>query len=78
MHKNLAGEHHGKKTFERPRHRSEDNIKVDLKETGWEAVEWIQVAQDKTKQWALMNTVVNILVPSKAGNFLTSRVTISF
>jgi len=34
-----------------------DNIKMGLKETGWESVEWIHLDQDRKKWWALVNTV---------------------
>jgi hypothetical protein len=30
--------------FGRPRHRWEDNITVDLRETGWEDVDWMNLA----------------------------------
>jgi hypothetical protein len=30
----------------RPRHRWEDNIKMALKEIGWEGIDWIKLAQD--------------------------------
>jgi hypothetical protein len=31
----------------RPRRRWEDNIKMDLRETGWDGMEWIDLAQDR-------------------------------
>jgi hypothetical protein len=37
----------GKKKLGRPRPRWEDNIIMDLMETGWEMVEWIPLAQDR-------------------------------
>jgi hypothetical protein len=43
-------------------HRWEDNIKVDLKDTGCKGVVWIYLAQD-------VNTVLNLRIPYKAGNF---------
>jgi hypothetical protein len=40
-----------------------DNIKIDLRERGWEVMDWIDLAQDR-KQWrALANTVMNLRVP---------------
>jgi hypothetical protein len=36
----------GKRPLRRPRHRWEDGIKIDLREIGWEGVEWIHLAQD--------------------------------
>jgi len=29
-------------------------------ETGWEGVDWMQLAQDKDQWWALVNTVINL------------------
>jgi hypothetical protein len=34
-------------TLQRTRHRWEDNIKMDLRETGWRRVDWIHLAQDR-------------------------------
>jgi hypothetical protein len=62
----------GKRQSGRPSRRWENNnIRMDVKETGWEGVNWILVAQDRGQWWALMNTVINLRVPYKAGNFLT-------
>ena len=47
----------------RPRHRWEDNIKMDLKEVGCGYMDWIKLAQDKDRWRALVNAVVNLLVP---------------
>jgi len=38
-----------KEALERHRHRRKDNIKTDLKETGWDGVDWIYLAQDRNK-----------------------------
>ena len=40
---------------ERPRCIWEDNIKMSVKGTGWENVDWINVAQDRDKWRAVMN-----------------------
>jgi len=34
----------------RPRRRWEDNIRMDLREIGWEDVNWMHLAQDRD-QW---------------------------
>jgi hypothetical protein len=44
----LVRRHEGKKRFERRRRRWEDT-EMDLQETGWEDVDWINLAQDKEK-----------------------------
>jgi hypothetical protein len=54
-----------KKPLQRPMHRWKDNRR-DLTETWWEGVEWIQLAQDTDKWWA-SETVMNHLLPYKAG-----------
>jgi len=41
----LVGISEGKKQLGKPRYRSEDNIKMDLKEIGCECVNWIRLAQ---------------------------------
>jgi hypothetical protein len=46
----------------RPRHRCEDNIKIDLKEIRWEGIDWIHLAQDRNLWWALVNMTVNLWV----------------
>jgi hypothetical protein len=36
---------------------------MDLRETGWEVVEWMHLDQDREKWWAVVNTVMNLWVP---------------
>jgi hypothetical protein len=40
----------GKRPQGRPRHRWEDNIKMDLREIGIDGANWIQLAQNRV-QW---------------------------
>jgi hypothetical protein len=40
----LVGKPEGKTSLERPRHRWEDNIKMDLQEVGWGGMDWIELA----------------------------------
>jgi hypothetical protein len=40
-----------------------DNIKIDLREIGRDGVDWIDLAQDRYKGRALVNTVMNLRVP---------------
>jgi hypothetical protein len=47
----------------RPRRRWVDNIKMDLFVIGWGGVDWIALAQDRDKWRALVNAVMNLLVP---------------
>jgi hypothetical protein len=41
----------------------DDNIRMNLRETVWEDVEWMHLAQDRNQWWALVNTVMNLRVP---------------
>jgi hypothetical protein len=43
----LVGKLEVKRPFRRARPKWEDNIRMDLREVGWEAVDWIYVAQDR-------------------------------
>jgi hypothetical protein len=47
----------------RPRRRWVDNIKMDLREIGFGDVDWINLAQDRDRWRALVNTVMNLRVP---------------
>jgi hypothetical protein len=59
----LVGTSEGKRPLGRPRRRWVDNIKVDLRERGWDCMDWIDVAQDRDQWRALVNTVMNRLFP---------------
>ena len=67
----LVGKPEGKRPLGRPRHRWEDNIKIDLWEVGGRG-DWMELAQDRYRWQALVNTVMNLRVPLSAWNFLTS------
>jgi hypothetical protein len=59
-----VGKPAGRKPLGRPRHRWEDNIKMDLREVGWGGgADWIDVAQDRDRWQALVYTVMNLWVP---------------
>jgi hypothetical protein len=38
-------------------------IKIDLREIGWDGVDWVDQAQDRDKWRALANKVMNLRVP---------------
>jgi hypothetical protein len=59
----LVGRPEGRRPLRRPRRRWEDNIKIDLREIGFGDVDWIRLAQDRDRWWALVNTVMNLRVP---------------
>jgi hypothetical protein len=59
----LVGRPEGKRPLGRPRGRWENNIKLDLRETGIDRANWIQLAQDRVQWRAFVNTVMNIRFP---------------
>jgi hypothetical protein len=58
----LMGKPEGKRPLGRPRRRWEDGIRMDLREIGWRSVDWIQLAQDRDRWRAVVNTVTNFWV----------------
>jgi hypothetical protein len=62
----------GKKPLGRCKCRLEDNIKMDLRETGWESTDWVHLVQDKDQWQALVNMVMDFW------NSISTCATISF
>jgi hypothetical protein len=58
-----VGKPEGKRPLGRPRRRWVDSIKIDLRETGWEGMDWIDLVQDRGQWRALVNTAMNLRVP---------------
>jgi hypothetical protein len=63
VHRVLVGRPKRKRPLGRPRRGWEDNIKMDLQETGGGHVDWIELAQDRDRWRALVGTVRNFRVP---------------
>jgi hypothetical protein len=59
----LVGKPGGKRPLGRTRRRWVDNIKMNLREIGWDGVDWIDLAQDSDQWRALVNTVMTLRVP---------------
>jgi len=59
----LVGKPEGKRPLGRPRHRWEDNIKMDLHEVGSGSIDWLKLAQDRDRWQALVDAVMNLQVP---------------
>jgi hypothetical protein len=59
----LVGKPEGKRSLGRPRRRCVDNIKADLRDIGWDGMDWIELVQDRNQWSALVNTVMNLRVP---------------
>jgi hypothetical protein len=60
--RNAYGVLEGKRPLGRPRHRWEDNIKMDLKEIECGDMDWINLADDRDQRQALVNTIMNLQV----------------
>jgi len=59
----LVGKPEVKRPLGRPRRRWEDYIKMDLHEVGRGGMDWIELARDRDRWWALVNAVMNLRVP---------------
>ena len=62
MHRVLVGKPEGNRPLGRPRCRWEYNSKMDLQEVGGDG-DWMELAQDRDRWRALVNTVMNLRVP---------------
>ena len=59
----LTGKPTGLRPLGRPRHRWEDNIRMDLEEIGINVGNWVHSAQDRNYWRALVNAALNLRVP---------------
>jgi hypothetical protein len=55
----LVGRPEGWRPLGRPRRRWEDNVKIDIREIGFGVVGWIDLAQDRDRWRAVVNTIMN-------------------
>jgi len=74
----LVGKPEEKRPLGRPRHRWEDNIKMDLQEVGCGVMDWIELAENRDRWRAIVKAVMNLRVPYNAGIFVTSCKSVSF
>jgi hypothetical protein len=58
-----VGKPEEKRPLGRPRHRWEDNIKMDSQEVGGGRGDWMELAQDRERWRALVSKVKNLRVP---------------
>ena len=62
VHRVLVGKPEGKRLLGRSRRRWEDNIKMGLQEVGGGGGNWMELAQDRDRWRALVNTLMNFRV----------------
>jgi hypothetical protein len=62
MYRVLVGKPKGMRPLERPWHRWEDNIKMDLQEVVCGGMEWIDLAQDREMWQAVVNELMHLQV----------------
>ena len=58
----FGGETWGKETLRKPRHRWEENFKMELQEVGWVGMNWIALTQDRDSWQVLVNAVMDFRV----------------
>jgi hypothetical protein len=58
----LVGNPEGRRPLGRPRRTWENGIRMDLREIGLGSVDWIQLAQDRDRWRAVVNTVMDLWV----------------
>ncbi|KAJ4433169.1 hypothetical protein ANN_15426 [Periplaneta americana] len=61
----LVGRLEGKRPLGMPRRRWEDNIKMDLREVGYDCRDWINLAHDRDQWRAYVRAAMNLRVPQK-------------
>jgi len=62
-YKILIGEPRRKRPHGGHSWRSEDNVRLDLREMGWQGVDWIHLARGRDHFKGAMNTAMNLQVP---------------
>ena len=62
VHRVLVGKPEGKRLLVRPRHRWENNIKIDLQLVGCGVRELMELARDRDSWRTLVDAVMNIQV----------------
>jgi hypothetical protein len=73
-----VGKPEGKRPLGRPRRKWVDNNRMDIGEVGWSDVDWLGLAKDRNRWRALVNSVLNLRVPSNAGKLSSVLTSIGF
>jgi hypothetical protein len=62
VYKVLLGKPEGRRPLRRPRRRWEDWVRMGLREIGFGGVDWIRLAQDRDRWWAVVSAVMKLRV----------------
>jgi len=62
LYRVLVGKPEGKRSLGRFRHRRKDNIKMNLQEVECMGMDWIELAQNRDRWWALVTGVMSLRV----------------
>jgi hypothetical protein len=63
VHRILVKKPEGKRPLGTPKCRWKDNIKMDIQEVECGGMDWMELAQDRDRGWALVNVVIKLRVP---------------
>jgi hypothetical protein len=66
----LMGKPEGKGLLGRPRRKWEDGIRMYLRDIGWRSADWIQLAHDRDRWPALVNTLMNLRFLAPRGSYV--------
>jgi hypothetical protein len=72
-----VGKLDGKRRLGRPRHKWEENTKMNPQEMVWRGKDWIDLVQDRETWRTLVNLVMNRRAQYSEGNCLTEELSAS-
>jgi hypothetical protein len=62
-YKILVGKPEGKRPLGRPRRGWVDNIRMGVREIGWDGMDWMDLSRGRDQWNALLNTIMNLRAP---------------
>jgi hypothetical protein len=74
----LVGKPEERRPLGTPESRWVNNIKMVLRETGRDGMNWIVLAQHRDQWRALVNTVINLRFPLSGGKFMSGCTIVGF
>jgi hypothetical protein len=68
----FVGQPRRQRPLGKPRRRWVDDRKIHIRETGYCGMDWIDLARGRDQWRALVNMVINLLLPQNSGKSLSS------